>query len=179
VDITHITDPDHAVKALDAIAPVYETVFALPPYFEGPRDVAGFLQGYRHECAMPGFRLVLTHHGDTVTAFAYGYLLQSTTTWWEGFLDTKPEEETAREDGRRTFVIKEIAVLSAYRRKGLARSLHQALLDGVTAERVTLAVRPDAGPALALYAALGYETVGLTRPWEVAPTYRVMLLPLR
>ncbi|WP_308345172.1 GNAT family N-acetyltransferase [Streptomyces sp. ISL-94] len=173
-----ITDPAYAGGALNDIAPVYESVFAEPPYLEGPRDLALFLDAYQCEHKTPGFRLVLARTGDgRLTGFAYGLPLASTTGWWDGFLDTTPTAEFTREDGRRTFVVKELAVLANWRGQGIGTKLHAALLDGLTAERATLTVRPEA-PAAAWYERQGYELVGHTRPWDGAPVYQTLVKPL-
>ncbi|MCX4546745.1 GNAT family N-acetyltransferase [Streptomyces sp. NBC_01565] len=173
-----VTDTVTAGRELDDLAPVYEAVFAEPPYNEGPRDVAEFLERYQREHKTPGFRLVLARDGGKLAGFAYGLPLASTTGWWSGFLDTDLPEEFIREDGRRTFVVMELAVLADRRGRGIGRALHAALLDGVTTERVTLAVRPEA-PAAAWYERLGYTLVGLTQPWDGAPVYQSMIKPLR
>lgn len=110
--------------------------------------------------------------------FAYSLPLASNTGWWGGFLDTSAlSEEFTREDGHRTVVIRELAVLAAWRGKGVGRKLHTTLLDGVAAERVTLTVRPEAA-ASAWYDRLGYECVGLTQPWDGAPVYRTLVKAL-
>ncbi|WP_326594312.1 GNAT family N-acetyltransferase [Streptomyces sp. NBC_01294] len=175
---TTVTDPVAAGRELDDLAPVYEAVFAEPPYLEGPRDVAEFLERYQREHKTPGFRLVLARDAGKLAGFAYGLPLASTTGWWSGFQDTDLPEEFTREDGHRTFGVMELAVLADRRGHGVGRALHTALLDGVTAERVTLTVRPEA-PAAAWYERLGYTLIGLTRPWDGAPVYRSMIKPLR
>ncbi|MEV7353681.1 GNAT family N-acetyltransferase [Kitasatospora sp. NPDC091276] len=166
------TDPDAAAQALDEIAPLYEQVFAEPPYFEGPRDLAGFLEGYEAFRTMPGFRLVLARAGALV-GFAFGVPLQSDSRWWHGLgLD----EDFTREDGHRTFVIREIVVAPNRRRQGIGRELHATALEGTQAERVTLAVRPEAQAAMKMYEALGYRELGDKTPdWEGAPVYRYMI----
>ncbi|MGW6412905.1 N-acetyltransferase family protein [Streptomyces vinaceus] len=173
-----VTDPTDAGRQLDALAPVYEAVFGEPPYLEGPRDVADFLERYQREHKTPGFRLVLARDDGGLAGFAYGLPLGSGSGWWSGFLDTDLPEDFTREDARRTFVVMELAVLADRRGHGVGRALHAALLDGVTAERVTLTVRPEA-PAAAWYERLGYQLVGLTRPWDEAPVYQSMIKPLQ
>ncbi|MFI9362409.1 GNAT family N-acetyltransferase [Kitasatospora sp. NPDC053057] len=167
------TDPDVAAQLLDEIAPLYERVFAEPPYFEGPRDLAEFLEGYESFRTMPGFRLVLARSGAALVGFAFGVLLQSDSRWWNGLgLD----DDFIREDGRRTFVIREIAVAPERRRQGLGRELHAAVLEGARVERVTLAVRPEAQAAMKMYEALGYRELGDKVPaWDGAPLYRYMV----
>ncbi|UUU37596.1 GNAT family N-acetyltransferase [Streptomyces sp. NBC_00162] len=179
MDYTLITDPADAGRALDGIAPVYESVFAEPPYHEGPRDLAMFLETYQREHKSPGFRLALAHAaGGELVGFAYGLPLTSSTGWWDGFLDTTPAKDFTREDGQRTFVVKELAVLADQRGQGVGRRLHAELLDGITAQRATLTVRPEA-PAAGWYERLGYELVGHTQPWDGAPVYRSLVKPLR
>ncbi|WP_371619943.1 N-acetyltransferase family protein [Streptomyces sp. NBC_00454] len=178
MEYTTVTDTTAAGRKLDDLAPVYEAVFAEPPYLEGPRDVADFLERYQREHKTPGFRLVLALDAGRLAGFAYGLPLASNTGWWTGFLDTDPPDEFTREDGHRTFVVMELAVLADQRGHGVGHALHNALLDGVTAERVTLTVRPEA-PAATWYERLGYQLVGLTQPWDGAPVYRSMIKPLR
>ncbi|MFF3460584.1 GNAT family N-acetyltransferase [Streptomyces sp. NPDC002730] len=176
--VMEATGPEGAERLLGRILPVYETVFAEPPYGEGPRDVADFLERFDRERRTPGFRITAADQDGLNVGFTYGYELQSETSWWEGFVDTKPAEAFTREDGHRTFVIMELAVLPAQRRHGLATQMHAKLLDGLQTERVTLAVRPEAEPALTLYKNLGYSLVGHSRPWDDSPLYQVLIRPL-
>lgn len=173
VHVTTVASSGIAEQVLGDLLPIYEAVFAEHPYNEGPRDVADFLERFQHERTARGFRLAYAHVDGSMVGFAYGYLLESSTTWWGGFLDTKPDDAFTREDGHRTFVIMELAVMPDHRRRGLGRELHDVLVHGQAVERFTLAVRPEAQPALFLYEGLGYELVGRTRPWDDAPTYCV------
>ncbi|MFI9741591.1 GNAT family N-acetyltransferase [Streptomyces sp. NPDC052494] len=173
--IDTVTDAGKAAQLLDDIAPLYEEAFAQAPYLEGPREVGAFIARYDEDRQRRGFRLVLARDGEDLAGFAYGVPLDSTTKWWDGLSETVADDAFTREDGRRTFVIMELAVRTAYRRGGLGRALHAALLTDNPAERVTLAVRPDAEPATSLYAALGYRVVGRSSPWPGGPTYLYML----
>ncbi|MFJ4866133.1 GNAT family N-acetyltransferase [Streptomyces sp. NPDC088748] len=179
MDYIVITDPTDTARALDDIAPRLRSRVRGTPYLEGPRDLALFLETYQHEHKVPGFRRVLARTADRVLAgFAYGLPLSSGTSWWDGFLDATPAAAFTREDGRRTFVVKELAVLSDRRGHGVGRELHQHLIHGITADRATLTVRPEARAA-AWYERLGYALVGHTQPWESAPIYRTLHKPLR
>ncbi len=84
----------------------------------------------------------------------------------------------SREDGRRTFGLMELAVRRPRRRQGVARRLHETLLEGVEAQRVLLNVHPESRAASAAYRAWGYRKVGEARPWEGADLHDVMMLPL-
>ncbi|MBV7697639.1 GNAT family N-acetyltransferase [Streptomyces sp. TRM70350] len=170
-----ITDTGLAARLLDDLAPLYEEVFAEPPYGEGPREVGAFIARFQRERQHKGFRLALARDGEHLMGFAYGLPLASDTPWWDALTDVELSDDFTREDGRRTFAVMEVAIRAPHRRRGLARALHAALICGNPAERVTLAVRPEAEPAVALYAALGYRLVGRSCLWDGAPTYLYML----
>jgi ribosomal protein S18 acetylase RimI-like enzyme len=168
-----------ATTQLDAILPVHEEVYAEPPYREGPREVGGFLDHFDQQTRQPGFRLVTATSGHTVIGFAFGYLLSPDTQWWTGLQQPLPSAVTT-ETGHRTFTIIELAVRAPYRRRGIGAALHTALLDQLTAERVTLAVRPEpeTAPARSAYTAWGYRKVAQTKPWHGAPIYDVMIMDI-
>ncbi|MBT2387503.1 GNAT family N-acetyltransferase [Streptomyces sp. ISL-11] len=172
-------DGPAAGTQLDAFLPAYEEVYAEPPYREGPRDIAEFIERFQRQARRPGFRVVLTRSDADVVGFTFGYLLSPDTLWWEGLLDPLPGEFT-RETGERTFAVIELAVREPCRRCGIAAGLHARLLDGLTVERVTLTARPEpeAAPARATYAAWGYRLVGRSQPWDDAPVYDAMVLDL-
>ncbi|MFI2030530.1 GNAT family N-acetyltransferase [Streptomyces buecherae] len=169
-----------AVTALDAFIAAYEEVYAEPPYREEPSDVAIFIEHYQVHCQRPGMRLVLARDDEEVVGFAYGYLLAPDTRWWKNVLEVELSAEFARETDDRTWVIIELAVRKAWRRRGIAAGLHARLLEGISAERVTLTVRPEpeAAPARSAYATWGYRRIGKSQPWEDAPYYDTMLLEL-
>ncbi|MER0240863.1 GNAT family N-acetyltransferase [Streptomyces sp. HSW2009] len=169
-----------AVAVLDAFIATYEEVYAEPPYREELSDVAIFIEHYQVHCQRPGMRLVLARDDEEVVGFAYGYLLTPDTRWWKNLLEVELPAPFARETGNRTWVIIELAVRKAWRRRGIAAGLHTRLLEGLCAERVTLTVRPEpeAAPARSAYAAWGYRRVGTSQPWEGAPYYETMLLEL-
>ncbi|GAA2463190.1 GNAT family N-acetyltransferase [Streptomyces macrosporus] len=169
-----------AAQQLDAFLSAYEEIYVEPPYCEGPRDVAEFIEHYQVQAQRPGMRLVLARDIDEVVGFAYGYLLASDTRWWKNIQGDPLPEDFTRETGERTFVIIELAVRKPWRRRGIAAGLHSRLLEGLTAERVTLTMRPEpeAAPAQSAYAAWGYRKVGVSHPWEEAPFYDAMVLDL-
>lgn len=167
-----VTDAALAAQLLDDLAPLYEEAFSEDPYREGAREVGAFITRFRNESQEKGFRLAFARDGELITGFAYGVPLASTSSWWDALDDLS--DDFTREDGRRTFAVIELAVRAPYRRRGIARALLAALLRGTAAERVTLAVRPEAEPAVRLYTSLGYGIVGRSCPWEGAPTYLYM-----
>jgi len=172
--------PD-AAGQLDVFLPAYEEVYADPPYREGPRDVAEFIERYPQQIrTRPGFRLLLARDGSEVVGFAYGYRLPVDTSWWGNLLEVMPQDFTG-ETGERTFAVIEMAVRKPWRRQGVAAGLHTRLIEGLAVERVTLTVRPEpeAAPARSAYAAWGYRGVGRSHPGEEGPFYDAMVLDLR
>jgi GNAT superfamily N-acetyltransferase len=172
-------DGSQAAEQLDAFLSAYEEVYVEPPYCEGPRDVAEFIERFHQQVKRPGFRLVVARDAGEVVGFAFGFRLPPDTGWWEGLLQSLPEEFT-RETGERTFAVIELAVRKLWRRQGVARRLHAELLDGLDVERVTLTMRPEpeAAPAQLAYASWGYVKVGQSQPWDEAPVYDAMVLNL-
>jgi len=169
-----------AATRLDTFLPAYEEIYAEPPYCEGPSDIAEFIEHYQVQARRSGMRLVLAREGEEVVGFTYGYYLAPETRWWHNLQDVNLPDDFTRENNHRTFVIIELAVRKPWRRHGIAAELHARLLEGLTAERVTLTMRPEpeAAPAQAAYAAWGYRKVGTSRPWDDAPLYHCMIRQL-
>lgn len=174
-------DGQAAAEQLDAFLPAYEEVYAEPPYCEGPRDVAEFIDHYQVHVRRPGMRLILAWDGEEVVGFTYGYYLAPETRWWHNLQDVTLPDVFIREDGHRSFAILELAVRKPWRRRGIAAALHARLLDDLDAERVTLTVRPEpeAAAARSAYLAWGYRKIGTSHPWEDAPLYECMVRELR
>ena len=73
----------------------------------------------------------------------------------------------------------DICVDPERRREGIARALMEKLLEGAEKAElsfVTLEVRTSNEPAKALYAALGFEQVGVRRDYYTAPVENALLL---
>jgi ribosomal protein S18 acetylase RimI-like enzyme len=158
---------------------VYAEAFAEAPYSKTPDDIAANLRRFRSQVRKSTFRAALarSESGEPV-GIAYGYPLGPTTGWW-GRLVTPVSEEMSRETGSRTFGLIELAVRTGWRRRGIARQLHQSVLQNASEERVLLNARPDAAAAQAAYRSWGYRKVGDAHPWDGAVLHDVMLLDLR
>ncbi|MEU1785956.1 GNAT family N-acetyltransferase [Streptomyces sparsogenes] len=178
IAVEHMDGPA-AAKAEAEFRLVYAEVFAEEPYAETPESVDGNFRRFRSQVRKATFRgaLARTAGGEPV-GIAYGYPLSPSTGWWDRLI-TPASEELRREDGRRTFGLMELAVRAPWRRLGVARRLHEAVLDGTTAERVLLNARPDVEAAQAAYRAWGYRKVGEAHPWDGADLHDVMVLELR
>lgn len=164
---------------LDVVLPMYKEIWVEPPYYEGTREIADFVDRFAQEVRLPRARLVVARCGDLPVGYAFGYPLPPDTGWWKAMDEELPVEFVA-ETGERTLGIVELAVRVNWRRQGVAARLHAHLQEGLGIERVTLAMRPEpeAAPAHAAYAAWGYRQVGSWRPADDAHASRIMLLTL-
>ncbi|MGW7516716.1 GNAT family N-acetyltransferase [Streptomyces sp. NPDC054796] len=172
-------DGTGATQSEDAFALVYAEVFAEPPYEETAEEVASAFRRFRSQARKRTFRgaLARTTDGEPV-GMAYGYPLSSRTGWWDR-VEPRVSAEMRREDGHRTFGLMEMAVRAPWRRLGVARRLHEALLAGGDEERALLNVHPESEAAQAAYRAWGYRRIGEACPWEGAALHDVMVLDLR
>ncbi|MFY9809414.1 MAG: hypothetical protein WCC38_04090 [Pseudonocardiaceae bacterium] len=119
----------------------------------------------------------MARRADESIGFAFGYRLRTQTQWWEGALTPLPDEITAEYSGR-TFAIIEIAVRQPYRQRCIGRLLHTHLTAGLSEERITLTVRPDAPAPQRAYCSWGYRSVGQIQPFPGGPVYDAMIKPL-
>lgn len=165
-------------RVVPAIGRLYEDVYGEPPYCEGPDDAADFTAGLPRRASQKDFHLVVAFADGAPIGFSFGHQLPPETRWWEGATTPLPDSVT-RETPGRTFAIIELAVSGAYRRRGVAKAMHDLLRADRRQERLTLLVRPEAAPALAAYQRWGYVRVGSIRPWPDAPLYDAMILRLR
>jgi ribosomal protein S18 acetylase RimI-like enzyme len=169
-----------AAQTVDAFRLIYAEAFAEPPYNETEDDVAAAFRRFPVQARHPTFRATLARceAGEPV-GMAYGFPLGPDTGWWDELTEPVPED-MRREDGHRTFGLMELAVRGPWRGLGIARRLHEMLLDGIGAERVLLNVHPGSKAASAAYRAWGYRKIGEARLWgESADLHDVMLLDLR
>ncbi|MER5932458.1 GNAT family N-acetyltransferase [Streptomyces sp. NPDC002054] len=173
-------DGTAAAQAEDAFRLIYAEAFAEPPYNEAEDDVAAAFRRFPSQARKHAFRAALARTEDGEPAgMAYGHPLDPDTTWWDELTEPVPDD-MRREDGHRTFKLMELAVRGPWRRQGIARRLHETLLDSVEAERVMLNVHPGNKAASAAYRAWGYRKIGEARPWGTgADLHDVMLLDLR
>lgn len=160
------------------VAPVYAQVYAEPPYLEGPEDVADFLSWLSGREDM---RLVLARDDGQLVGFGLAFRLLD-GSWWTRLLDPLPTDfDTSETETGRTLVILELAVKAGCRRRGIARAIHDALLDQPGLDRASLTVRPEpeAEPARRAYAKWGWRQVSRKQPWPEAPVYDLLVLPLK
>lgn len=168
---------DTSADQRSTVGGLYAEVYAEPPYNEGLTEAEDFTSGWSRTIDQRNFRLVVARRADEPIGFAFGLQLRARTKWWAGALTPLPDAITAEHSGR-TFAIIEIAVRRPYRQRGVGRLLHTHLTAGLSEERITLAVRPEAAAPQHAYRSWGYETVGQIQPFPDGPVYDVMIKQL-
>lgn len=128
-----------------------------------------FLNRLDRHATEPGWAVALAH--DPVSGEAVGYAYANTIgpgdRWWKRM--TVPV--TARFTARDTVAVKEIGVIPGRRGVGLARRMHDVLLDGRVEPYTTLMVNPAAGDGkvMRLYEGWGYREIGAVQPSPESP----------
>jgi GNAT superfamily N-acetyltransferase len=153
-----------AAVLTDELRVLYAAVYAEPPYYDGPADLAEFVAEWPGLVTRSGFRLAVARlGGGGLAGFALGHAVGPASGWW-------PADHGTDGTG---YGIAELGVHPDWRRRGIARRLHEALLAGRTETRVVLWMRPDAAAAAATYLRWGYRLAG---PAPDRPQYQVMFL---
>lgn len=171
----HDADGMQAQKA--ELLAVYQEVYTerLSQPFFYPERFWHRLEGY---AARDGFRLVTGRVGNELVGFTLGETLPAGSGWWRGFKG-HVDPELLHETGSRTFAINELMVRRAWRRRGYAKALSDALLEGRTEDRATLLVRAENKPAYSAYLSWGFAVIGQVQPFDDSPVYEAMVKELR
>ena len=132
------------------------------------------LEGY---AKAPGYALAEGRIGGRMVGYGLGYRLPEGGRWWRGLM-TPVDPALLEEDGSRTFALNYIMVLRDYRRRGIARQLHDALLSSRPEKRATLLVQPSNTAARTAYDHWGWYKIGDLQPFDDAPIYDALLKDL-
>ncbi|RSS83401.1 GNAT family N-acetyltransferase [Streptomyces sp. WAC06614] len=155
--------PDLRVAIADVYSQVRADLLDHPNY-----RVDVFLERLERHAAEPGWALVMACAPDgEVVGYAYANSIGPGDRWWKR-LTVPPVPRFTAQD---TAAVKEIGVIPPYRGAGLARRMHDVLLDGRTEPYVTLMVNPAAGDGkvLRLYEGWGYRQIGAVKPLPESP----------
>ncbi|MEU6184768.1 GNAT family N-acetyltransferase [Nocardia sp. NPDC047038] len=149
--------------------------------FESPEAFMHRFDAYTDPARAGAFELVIARLDGEPCGQAWGWPLTAKTAWWDGLkLDEGDQASFTAENGSRTFAFSEIMVRKQFTRKGIARALHDELLEGRPEQRATLLVRPDNRRAYDNYRRWGWYRVGTLRPdWPDAPRFDVLMRDLQ
>jgi GNAT superfamily N-acetyltransferase len=169
-------DARELVRHRDELLAVYAEIYAdkLDDPFFSPERYWERVEAY---ASRDGYGLVLGRLDGQLIGYAMGLTLPAGSAWWRG-LRTEVDPAFVVEDGHRTFALTYMMVRGPWRRRGYARALHDALLEGRTEERATLLVLPENVPARTAYDSWGWHEIGKLQPFADAPIYDALVRDL-
>ncbi|MFJ2406685.1 GNAT family N-acetyltransferase [Streptomyces xanthochromogenes] len=177
LDIRHY-DHHQAAEIRQLLLDVYAEVYADAAKTDPFATVERFAQGLDGWSRRPGWTCVVGYDQDQPAGYAYGAPLPEGAPWWGGLLTEVPAD-VVEETGTRTYALSELMVRAPWRKTGMARQIHDALLDARTEERATLLVDQEHPKVHRLYKSWGWQTLGDLRPRiPDAPLFHAMLLTL-
>ena len=151
-------------KDLDAVANLVETCFADTLDEDGRRYVNHMHAASRN----PGYlRWALAVAENAPMPFS-GFVWES-----NGYLAANLNLIPYRYQGKRCYLIANVAVDPAYRRKGIAKTLTNAAINHArkrSIDELWLHVRSENAAALDLYQSLGFTEQARRTTWEIKPT---------
>ena len=142
-------------------------------------DAARVARRFGVQFRQPGFALAEARSGGYLVGYAAGMPLRPSTSWWRDLTTPLPDDFTAEHPGR-TFALTGLAVRAAWRRQGIAETLHNLILAGRPEERATATVPAEASPAQVAFRKWGWSKVARTReprPGSRASDMLIRVLP--
>ncbi|OKI17242.1 hypothetical protein A6A08_06480 [Nocardiopsis sp. TSRI0078] len=160
---------------VDAYETVYADVLHLPDHSTPP-----FGERLAFSANRPGFRLTACRVDGELAAFAYGYALQPTTGWWNGFVPRPGVDagDVAAERPGRTFAMCEALVHTPFRGTGIVEHAMPFLLSGRREERAAGLVAETNTHALDIFLRNGWRHVGDLAPHPGWRRHHCLLMPL-
>jgi|HubBroStandDraft_1064217.scaffolds.fasta_scaffold04186_11 ribosomal protein S18 acetylase RimI-like enzyme len=128
----------------------------------------GFIDRTIAQARRDGFEFVVARSGNTLTGFAFGYLVGG-SKWWAD-CSLPPQEVFLASK----FAVIELDVGQFYQGRGIGKRLIELLLSGRPEKFATLAATPDS-PAQAMYIRWGWYKVGT---FETPPVMDAMVFRL-
>lgn len=170
---------DEAARHMDELTTLCREVYAEPPYEWGTEHEKIFLDSFARQCRAEGFGLVEARCGGDLIAFGFGVPLPPTTSWWQQLL-TPVSDDITREHVGRTFALIELLVHRLWRRKHVAETIHDRLIQSRYEERATLTAMPAATTAQAAYAKWGWHKIAQKRnPLPGSPIFDILIKELK
>ena len=159
---------------LDEMAETYVEVYAEPPYKSGPlwqRDA--FVDRTQRQATRPGYAIVVARSADhEMIGYSFGLTFPE-GRWWSGNASQPPPEILAASK----FALIELLVREPWRRQGIARQMHDLLLNSRPEPYAILTAVP-AAPARSLYQRWGWKQIGTAQHTPDSPPLDALVLSL-
>jgi hypothetical protein len=126
-----------------------------------------------HWGANPDFSCVMAYDGNAAVGFSYGAPARQGAEWWRPHWTPPILAESS------TFHLSELMIRHRWRKIGLSRELHDALLAGRTEALSSLSVDVTHPKVQNLYESWGYFKVGEDQPFADSPLYATLVKELR
>ncbi|WP_405009927.1 GNAT family N-acetyltransferase [Kitasatospora sp. NBC_01539] len=165
----HFTDlADIRATLIEVYADVRAPLLHLPNY-----ALPAFAERLDRHGTEPGFEAVVGFVENEPVGYAYGNAVGPGDRWWTRMAESMPADITDIP----TLALKEIGVREPWRGTGVARRIHDALLQRRPEKQVGLMVNPAAGDGkvMALYESWGYRAINNVRPTPEAPPLVAMI----
>ncbi|MBC9714607.1 GNAT family N-acetyltransferase [Streptomyces sp. TRM66268-LWL] len=134
-----------AEQQREAVADLYVTAYRGAAGDEF-RDRTGFLQRFERHVQRDGFDMAVAD-ASGLAGCVYGYLPKRDGRWWADYpVEVTPRAEELTASGR-VFVLAELMVLPAHRRRGVATRLGELLLARHPSDLVVTGLAPERGTA--------------------------------
>jgi len=150
-------------RDLPAVADLIEVCFASTMDNDGHRYVADMRRASRDD----GFLRWANHMTETASLPLTGFVWEQ-----DGRIAGNASLIPFRDNGRRIYLIANIAVHPDYRRRGIARALTKRAMEHAHNKRtntIWLHVRDDNPEAIRLYEQLGFQEIARRTTWTAKP----------
>lgn len=167
MDLKHYTHADaRDVRAL--LLDIHDEAYADDPNpFHSRERFSYFVDLWS---SRPDWQCVSGWEEGGAVGYAYGSILKP-GGWWKGH--RRPSDLKGS-----VFALSELMVVPKWRGTGRAQQIHEALLEEVEADMVSLQVEAGHPKVQALYEEWGYSKVGESKPSDDSPLYAVMVRKL-
>jgi GNAT superfamily N-acetyltransferase len=171
--------PDQVAEVARELRALYAQAYAEPPYFEDELDVSQFSGRLAAQLEEPSFLLTAAWDHDVLSGYLYGFAIHEQSPMWKTiFLFPDPDQHPQERLSPVAFV-SELLVHARYRRRGLARALHDRFIAARGEPGAVLLAHPGATAAQAAYRHWGWYRVGRGRPFPGTPLYETLVKDLQ
>lgn len=142
------------------------------------RDRQEFLGRFTADTQRPGFEMALAGNAAGSAGCAYGFAMARDGDHWRGLLGDLPRHIEELTASGQVFVIADLMVLPANRRRGVGTALIELLLSRCDAALATVFVDPTNMPARAALEAWHWTRTGHVQADDVDPEHDVWIRSL-